>query len=299
MCDSIPSKSRALPYKIRRDVLYFSGGRLRSPGGVVVKKNFVALLAFCFFGITIVRAADRIVVAAFEYPPIYQDTADKGLSGDIVVAAFNAVGIDVDLVFLPVNRMVRAVNSGDAVCGIGGAILFADPAVSANVTVAAPVQYVVQTFLYDARKYPQGIAWKNLADLSGYRIGALGGSGIAKFLGDARGLTLDLNTVHDGSAKQLHAGRVDLWAIVDLTGIMYMRRLFPEEASNYRYTAPFNRGDVSVVFSRRRDPSGAYLAKFREGLAVIKRNGAYLRIMEKYYGGRSAINRAALTDDMR
>ena len=57
-------------------------------------------------------ANEKIVVAAFEYPPIYQDGKDKGLSGDIVVAAFKAANIDVEMHFFPVSRMVLSVSQG-------------------------------------------------------------------------------------------------------------------------------------------------------------------------------------------
>ena len=106
-----------------------------------------------------------------------------------------------------------------------------------------------------------------------YNIGVLFGSGIMKFLEETQGLKLFPNTVHDSSAKQLQMGRVDVWAIVDLTGIMYMKKLFPDEADYYKFTKSFNLGDVSVVFSKKMDPDNIYNTKFQEGLATIKKNG--------------------------
>src|SRR3990167_1120916 len=118
-----------------------------------------------------IAADEKIVVAAFEYPPIYQNDNDKGLSGDLVVAAFKAEHIDVDMQFFPPSRMVLTVSNGQALCGIGGAILFAAPEIAPNVTVSSQVQFVSQTFLYDIQKYPQGISYANLADMGKYRIG--------------------------------------------------------------------------------------------------------------------------------
>ena len=107
------------------------------------------------------------------------------------------------------------------------------------------------------------------------------------------------NTVHEGSAKQLYQGRIDLWAVVDLTGHLYLSRLFAAEADRFERTASFNRGDVSLICSRKRDPDGIYAQKFAEGLARIKKNGTYMQIMAKYYGGARRINPESLTDDMR
>jgi ABC-type amino acid transport substrate-binding protein len=262
-------------------------------------RTFFSILLVFVYAATGLAANEKIVVMAFEYPPIYQNDKDKGLSGDIVVEAFKAVNIDVEMQFYPVSRMVRNVSSGQAVCGIGGAILFAAPDVAANVTVSSVIQFVSQTFLYDVRKYPAGITFANLADMSRYRIGVLNGSGIMKLLEKTKELKLDTNTTHDGTAKQLQIGRVDVWAIVDLTGIMYMKKLFPEEATNYKFTKSFNLGDVSVVFSRQMDPNNVYNDKFKEGLAAIKKNGTYMQIMARYYGSKTAINMEALTEDMR
>jgi len=257
-----------------------------------------AAFAVALFGSRL-WAADAITVGAFEYPPIYQDQADKGLSGDLVAAAFAAVGYDTEFQFFPVTRMVTFVADGSVTCGIGGAVLFEPADIAPRVNVAAIVNYVTQVFLYDARKIPGGLPFKTLDDVSKYRIGVLNGSGIMKVLEKNASLKLEPNTVHDGTAKQLQQGRVDLWAIVDLTGAMYMKRLFPAEAANFEFSKYFNRGDVSLVFSKKADPDGKLAAKFKVGLAAIKGNGTYMRIFAKYYGGRDAINKDALTDDMK
>lgn len=243
---------------------------------------------------------EKIVVAAFEYPPIYQDgTEGKGLAGDLVVAAFKAAGIDAELRFVPVARMVQNVSAGQVPCGIGGSVLFAAPEVAAKVSVAGVVQYVSQVFYYDQRRYPGGIPFHDLGNLAGYRIGVLHASGIAKFLGQEKRLLFDTNLTHEGSARQLQMGRVDLWAIVDLTGAMYLNQLFPREAGLYRHSRAFNNGDVSLVCSRTLDPAGLYAARFRQGLATIKKNGTYLHIMAKYYGGRDRITPETLPSDLR
>ena len=112
-------------------------------------------------------------------------------------------------------------------------------------------------------------------------------------------MKLDGNTSHDGTARQLQTGRLDLWGVVDLTGLMYMKRLFPAESDNYKYSKAFNKGDVSLVFSRKFANYKVYDDKFKEGLAVIKKNGKYMQIFEKYYGSKDGINKDSLPDDMK
>ena len=244
-------------------------------------------------------AEEKMVLAAFEYPPIYQNAADKGLSGDIAQAAFKAAGIDAELRFFPVVRMVEMVSSGHLPCAIGGTVLFEAPEVAEKIRAVATLQYVSQGFLYDDRQFPNGIVFSRLEDMSQYRIGVLFGSGIMRYLEKAKGLHLDVNRIHDGSAHQLQRRRIDVWAIVDLTGLMYMQRLFPGEAAHYRYSKAFNLGDVSLICSRSLDPDDDYGRRFREGLLAIKKNGTYMKLMAKYYGGKERINPEALPDDMR
>ena len=216
-----------------------------------------------------VEAAERVDVAAFEYPPIYQNEIDKGVAGDLAVAAFKAADVDAELQLAP------------------------------EVRIGSVIHYVTQTFLYDRRRFPEGIRYSDLGQLAHFQIGVLNSSGIMKLLQKSPGLKLAPNTVHEGSAKQLYQGRIDLWAVVDLTGHLYLSRLFAAEADRFERTASFNRGDVSLICSRKRDPDGIYAQKFAEGLARIKKNGTYMQIMAKYYGGARRINPESLTDDMR
>lgn len=258
---------------------------------------YLSLFLLSFFSNS--YGAERIKVVTFEYPPIYQNKDDVGLSCEIVNEAFKAVNIGVDLSFLPVKRMILSVSSGDAVCGIGGKILFQDPKVSNSVTPSEIVQYVVQTFIYDSRRYPGGIKYNDLDEMKDYRIGVLDGSGIMRFLEKNGGLRLYTNTIHAGSAKQLYHERIDVWAIVDLTGFMYLKEIYPDEYRYFKCTKPYNLGDVSLIFSKLKDPYNNYKNKFQDGLAIIKKNGTYMKIMAKYYGGESLINRDSLPDDLK
>lgn len=252
------------------------------------------LLLMLLLACSPLRAGEKITLAAFEFPPIYQNASTKGLSGDIVVAAFKAVDIDVELKFFPVARMIRAVAEGEVLGAIGGKVLFEEPEVDGRVSFSEVVQYVSQVFIYDTRRYPQGVSFKTLDDVAAYRIGVLDKSGIHRILEKHGGLRLEVNRVHEGLARQLQAGRVDLWATVDLTGLMHLQALFPSEYSHFRYTRPYNKGDVTMVFSKARDADGAYAAKFRKGLDLLRRNGDYEAIMARYYGGRESINRDSL-----
>lgn len=265
-----------------------------------MKKSLFILLACLLLFVSPLSSQEAITVLAFNYPPIYQQEDDKGLACEIVIEAFKAADVTVELQFLPVTRMVSEVSSGRAVCGIGGKVLFSDSDVAGKVTISEPIMYVAQGFLYNSRRYPEGITYSKLPELDKYAIGVLSGSGIMRFLqaSDAK-LHLVPNVSHSGTAKQLHAERVDLWAIVDLTGKMYMKKLFPETYNDYVFAGAFHYGDVSVVFSKSNDPEHIYYDKFTKGLRTIKKNGTYARIFTKYYGADCSVDKQVLADDMR
>jgi len=244
--------------------------------------------------------AETIEIQAFEYPPYYVNAEiDGGLSCEIVMEAFRAAGIDSNIEFFPVRRMIERATSESIVCSIGGEILFEELVRRDAVTLSKPIQYVVQSFMYDTRRFPRGIDYANLRDMSAYRIGVLDGSGIMRFLQGTPGLRLITNTIHDGLAKQLESGRFDTWAVTDLTGMMYIKKYFPDEAKYYAFTKAYNLGDISVAFNRENGKADYYQRKFTEGLEAIKKNGTYMGLMAKYYGSVEAINPAALADDMR
>lgn len=245
-------------------------------------------------------ATERIDILASEYPPICQDSPgpEKGLAIDLMMAAFQAVDVDVELHFFPVPRMVHFIETAQAMCAVGGRVLFEEPSVASTLRMGSAIHHVTQTFLYDRRRFPEGITYASLDKLKGLPIGVLQSSSIASYL-QKEGLQLVPASSHENSARQLQSGEIALWAIVDVTGYLTLKKMFGDEADQFGRTKGFNRGDISLVCSRERDVNGAYVRKFADGLARIKKNGIYRQIMGKYYGGEQRINREALGEEPR
>ena len=174
-----------------------------------------------------------------------------------------------------------------------------DASTQSLVSFGSPILYVNQTFLYDKRKHTNGIHYSTISDLKNMSIGALHSSGVMKFLLKTEGPRLVSNTTHEGLARQLHTGRIDLWATVELTGSHFLKKLYGDQAANYGWTRSFQKGDVSLVCSRKLDPDEKLTRQFAEGLARIKKDGTYLRIMGEYYSGLRNINPEALPSDVK
>lgn len=250
-------------------------------------------------GAPAIRETTKITIATYDYPPLLEDRADKGLTGDLVVAAFKAAGMDAELRFYPVARMADRVSQDQVVGAVGAIEIFQAPEVRRSIRSMEMIHYVPTVFFYDDRKYPEGITFKTLDDMQKYRIGALNASGVFRFLTLAGGLTLEPAVANESSAQQLALRRIDLWAASDLAGQATLQTLFPGEITHYPHTRAFNVGEIFVAFSRKLDPDGEIGRRFRSGLATIKADGTYMNIMAKYYGGKSRINAEALPQDMR
>ncbi|MCD1654861.1 transporter substrate-binding domain-containing protein [Treponema zuelzerae] len=244
-------------------------------------------------------AGQPLTLLAFEYPPIYQNEENPGVACEIALAAFKEADIEAVLSFLPVKRMIASLSAGEAHAAIGGRILFKHELTSGTVAPSNTIMHVLQTFIYDTRRFPEGLNYSSLTELSPYRIGVLNGSGIMEFLKKESALTLIPNTIHEGSARQLYHGWIDLWAIVDLTGLAYIRNLYPAENKSFKaYSLPYEIGDITVFFSAKQDPEGILNASFTEGFKKILSNGTYLKILQSYYGETSSIPEEALAPEL-
>jgi ABC-type amino acid transport substrate-binding protein len=270
---------------------------LLAPGSAAQRRSLLRVIAGVLCSVGVAFAQAQVVIGAFEFPPIYQNAAHKGLSGDLALAALKAAGREAQLRFYPAARMVKAVADGEVACALGGRVLFEAPEIADRVRVSTVIQYVSQVFFFDIRRHPDGVKYSATNDLAGYRIGVLESSGIMRILSNQGPLRLAPATSHEGLARQLALGRIDLWATVDLTGLAQLRALFPDESRYYRYTRPFNLGDVSFVCSKKRDPDNALGRLFEKGMKKIVEDGTYLEIMARYYGEPAAINRDSLNDE--
>ena len=76
---------------------------------------------------------------------------------------------------------------------------------------------------------------------------------------------------------------------------MYMEEALSHRGILYQTSRHYERVDVSVVFSRERDPYEIFEGAFLAGLKKIKENGTYLAIFRKYYGENPP---AATSDDI-
>jgi polar amino acid transport system substrate-binding protein len=138
------------------------------------------------------------------------------------------------------------------------------------------------TFIYRNASFPKGFKFKSLSDFAPYKIGILDGSPLISNF-QAAGLSLDLSPSPDTDIKKLIAGRIDFVAMPDLVGYFLLKQN-GESIDNYGVTNPLSIVKASIVFPKKFPGSDTIVQNMKNGLAMIKKNGTALKIMEEYYG---------------
>jgi polar amino acid transport system substrate-binding protein len=262
-------------------------GAHRSEGATVygkgkrVKKLFSGLvgvlLVLC---LSLPSANGETIILGAEDDWIPYSKADgTGMANEIVAAAFKSVGIDVDFKVMPYNRILKLVEWGDLLGGF-----------NVPLDEESKRKYILgNTSLYDAvSAYNQNrekpLKAKTRDELvHKEKIGVVLGYGYGDhFLKavEAGKIIKEDSRSEKINLKKLAAGRIDATIIYDKTASVLLKELGLEnkiEAAFINETTP-----IFLAFSRK-NPKGQYYAdQLDKGLANIKKDGTYKRIMDSY-----------------
>ncbi|WP_179958252.1 substrate-binding periplasmic protein [Chitinimonas arctica] len=213
-----------------------------------------------------------------EYPPYCaSDLPEQGVFTALTQAAFKAAGYDSTVLFRPWARALAEARTGqhDALLAVWYQaerekyLVFTDPLWTNQIGFFGRVEQA-------------GLAVQPLSGLKRYRIGVVRGyANPPEF--DAADLTTDLSVDDLFNLKKLLAGRVDL-ALIDKTLADYLiRSKLPEAAGKLIWREPpVATMPLYVAIPRSRPDYRKRLADFNRGLAEIRRNGEYDRIVKRH-----------------
>jgi len=226
----------------------------------------------------------RIEFATGEWPPFSSATLPEyGRATALVSAICKAAGISPSYNFYPWKRAELKVAKGEIFAAFPYAI---SEERKELYDFSETLFYGVNLFIY----YDQNprtsapITYNILDDLRGYRIGVISGSFLSATLEDA-GLDYEPTTSLDQSIHKLVAGRLDFF--IDDRFVLHdaIQRLYPNITEHFRFLSrPFgNKTPTGLLVSRTYPGAHQILEKFNRGLAIIKQNGEYDRIIQKYH----------------
>ena len=234
------------------------------------------LILLCFVGSASVSSAETITLGAENDWIPYANQDGTGMSNEIVLAAYKAVGIDVKFQIRPYNRLLKMVRNG----GILGA--FNVPKEHSNektyIFGKTPLFTALSAY-YHNREKPLSVARKE--DLTnGEKVGIVFDYGYGEFLANndrIRKIEVRSDLLN---LRKLARGRLDATILYDKTA----RKLIRENGFTGKIEKAFDSesADIYVAFSRRFPNAQYYVDKLDEGLAIIKADGAYQKIIDAY-----------------
>lgn len=244
------------------------------------------MIPISFMWIVPAAHAEQITLTAFDYPPYMDESLPgKGLFCELVSEAYQAVGYDVSFTFYPLKRSTQYVIDGKALAQLGTEWNFPEDA-RKNDVQSVPLFYYRVVGFHLKDKF-NAISFKTLKDLKGYRLGVIRGSSDAAILMGHPDLNLKIEhaTTMEQMFKIVNAGRNDIGFAVELSGLTFIAKHYPNEQERWVMTEDAIQGIIAdVVFSKKYPDVEKYLNAFQEGIQRIRDNGTYLRIFEKYYG---------------
>ena len=132
--------------------------------------------------------------------------------------------------------------------------------------------------------------------MKGKTVGVVQGTGSVTVLGKA-GVDIDQTPNMSQLIRKLVAGREDIAVIADLTGLYALKELFPDQVDAYGYEVVYS-SPIDLVFSKKNPRASDLLNRYNSGIAKIKADGTFMKILARYYP-KGQVNRSTLPKDMR
>lgn len=224
---------------------------------------------------------DILPVVSGEWPPyVGRELPDNGFFAAIVHAALNAAELDWHFKLYPWARGQFLVRSGQV---FGTFPYVITPLRQGFAWFSDPIAFEETVLLYKPARIPH-FAFENLQDLKPLKVGGTKG-----FFYQERFKQAGLNVRYVGSETAMLAllmeDKVDCVPINRLVGRALLQKHYPAQANQVEaFAKPIQIESLHLMVSRRYPEAAQYLEKFNAGLATIKENGTYDRLMERVGG---------------
>jgi len=219
-----------------------------------------------------------VELGSSETPPFWSaNLANDGMCGEILHAISANSGITSKIVFYPTKRLIR-MKTGNHV---GDPEHWPDQKFEAVI----PIATFCSSFYYYKPNHEKAIVFKDLGDLKGFTIGVIKRSIEDTSFFESRGIRIEESYKQESLFKKLKLGRIDLCGMVDLSGIVILNSLFPDEKGNFaRIPLPRSVSAICIMIDADYPNAKQIADQYRAGLDTVVANGTYRSILQKYYG---------------
>jgi ABC-type amino acid transport substrate-binding protein len=230
-------------------------------------------------------ALDTVEILTTEYEP-FCGTNGRTMWCDIVNEALSRGGMSVTWASYPQDREKLMVAEGTSVAFLSSTLVLSRSERPLFVFNDSPMIYADIVAFYPRSSHPEGLGIRKPSDLRGRVVGAILGTGSITVLGNA-GVDIDGAPNMDLLMKKLLEGRYDVAVVADLTGLFALGRIAPDKVDLFKYETVYS-SPIDLIFSAKSPRAGAIRSKYNEGIAEIKQDGSFKRIVASYYAGASA-----------
>lgn len=226
---------------------------------------------------------DKILLVTGEWPPFTtQHSEEQGFITEIITAVFKEMGRVPEYRFYPWSRCELLVKEGKAF----GAFPyskneerqeiydFSDPIINAK----------DKFFFYKKYHNKEDFNYNEFVDLKSFGIAGIAGYYYIEIFNNA-GLSDNLDYTDNEilALKKLVSGRVDLVPLNELNALHLIKENFPQEAGNFdSLDKSITQNKLHIIASRKYPKSEKLLDHFNKALRLIKENGLYGKILNKY-----------------
>ena len=247
-----------------------------------VRFLFMFFLCVCLFA-SRGMAEEVVILAENEFVP-FSNSEGKGLSNEIVREAFKAVNIDANIKVFPFARLMDMVKNGEAVGGFNA--VPTDDTKSDYLFGKEPIYTSHMNFYYNVSDPVQIDAEADIAAKISSQKMAVGD--VVGYIyppeyvkmKDSKALMVESVNSDEILIKKLAAKRNKVALMTVEVANYHINNLGLKDKIGYgKYTweAP-----LFIAFSKKHPKAQYYLEQFDKGMAMIKSNGVYHKILSNY-----------------
>jgi len=238
-----------------------------------------ACLFLLLFPLPSFAGAEPVLLVTNEYYPYVSMAGDRpGLLREVVAAVFREAGIEARVECRPWRRCALMVEDGTAF----GAFPYARTPrrekyawFSDTICECRNVFFFLKGWLPDFR-------FTDLEGLRPYVIAGTSGNYYEDIFEEA-GLRVDYAPGEASGVHKIRRMRTDLFAEDELVGWNLINRIFPSQKHLFGSSKAWNVNPQHVMVSKRYPSAKRLMERFNQGLAAIRENGVYDRILSKYF----------------
>lgn len=241
--------------------------------------RFVAPLFLGLFLNASLAFAENVTIATGEFPPYTgKDIPEFGAANEITTKAFLAVGIEPEYVFFPWKRLERDIQNGRQLCST---IWMNTDARKEFALFSQPVIPIRNVVFYNKEQLGTYI-YESLDEFAKLKVGGIGGYFYVPDF-EKHGIEMEESNSLESLVHKIYLKRIDAFIDDELVGWTVIKQLYPNELHKFASTPEAVWvSDNMLMCSKKHPDSERIIARFNEGLQIIKDNGVYEKILMKY-----------------